>query len=104
MGGIFNAITELILAVAISIIAYIAAIVVFAYSGYFVGMVVALAAGFILGVGKAIIPVRFACAFIGIATILFIAIYSCIWTKGRDYLTEYVTEFNRRRGVLVSFL
>ena len=72
MGGIFNAITELILAVAISIIAYIAAIVVFAYSGYFVGMVVALASGFILGVSTAIIPVIFAWAFIGIATILFV--------------------------------
>ena len=72
MGGIFNAITELILAVTVLILAYIAAIVVFAYSGYFVGMVVALAAGFILGVGTAIIPVIFAWAFIGIATILFV--------------------------------
>lgn len=78
MGGIFNAITELILAVAVLILAYITAVVVFAYSGYFVGMVVALAAGFILGVGTAIIPVIFAWAFIGIATILFIAIYSSI--------------------------
>lgn len=78
MGGIFNAITELILAVAVLILAYIVAIVVFAYSGYFVGMVVALAAGFILGVGTAIIPVIFAWSFIGIATILFIAIYSSI--------------------------
>lgn len=74
MGGIFNAITELILAVVVLILAYIAAIVVFAYSGYFVGMVVALAAGFILGVGTAIIPVIFAWAFIGIATILFVSL------------------------------
>lgn len=78
MGGIFNAITELIQAVVILLIAFIAAIVVFAYSGYFVGTVVALAAGFILGVSTAIIPVIFAWAFIGIATILFIAIYSSI--------------------------
>ena len=72
MGGIFNAISELFFATVILILAYITAIVVFAYSGYFVGMVVALAAGFILGVGTAIIPVIFAWAFIGIATILFV--------------------------------
>src|SRR5690625_6563601 len=72
MGGIINAISDLIFATFILILAYITAIVVFVYSGYFVGMVVALAAGFILGVSTAIIPVIFAWAFIGIATILFI--------------------------------
>lgn len=72
MGGIFNAISDLIFATVILIIAFIATIVVFAYSGYFVGMVVALAAGFILGVGTATIPVIFAWLFIGIAIILFV--------------------------------